>query len=292
MISKRLASVAVLLAAGAVLLSACGPTKGSASAGAPEVKAPAGSAAAVSDTDVKFVDGLATANGVEAGTGDLAGPGASPEAKAQWLQVASGSTFELNPLLFNGRGRAMYRFDKDTAKPSKSACEDACAKLWPPVVVGKGATIYLKDVEKKAIGFLDRADGTRQLTVEGWPAYFYSKDTQIGDANGHGVGGTWFGLRPDGGKATAGTPVTRDGSENTANLFDKKDFVDGNRESLSGLDCRNASSPKAASSVKVKGKVKLWSEKDCKGKSLVVDSDIADLSTVGFDNAVSSVFLG
>ena len=179
MISKRLASVAVLLAAGAVLLSACGPTEGAASGSGPGAKAPAENA----NTDVKFVNGLAVASKVEAGTGDLAGPGASPEAKAQWLQVAAGSTFDLDPLLFNGRGRVMYRFDKDTAKPSTSACVDACAKLWPPVVVGKGATIYFKDVEQKAIGFLERADGTRQLTVEGWPAYFYGKDEQIGRAS-------------------------------------------------------------------------------------------------------------
>jgi predicted lipoprotein with Yx(FWY)xxD motif len=295
----RLARTAAAVAVGAVLLSACGagvdklvgsPKPVESSSGA---SAEASTAVVSADgSDVVFVDGLALANKVGPGTGDFAEPGASAEARAKWLQVAAGSTFELNPLLMNGFGRVMYRFDGDTAKPSKSNCEAACAKKWPPVLVGKGATLYFEDVRRDAIGFLLRADGTRQLTIAGWPAYFYAEDEELADATGHGVDGKWFGLRPDGDKAVAATPVTRSAADHDAELFDGKDFAEGAREKAFGLNCGNMDADNTASSIKVRGKVKIWSEKDCKGKSLVVDKDIADLSTVGFDNTISSVFLG
>ena len=71
-----------------------------------------------------------------------------------------------------------------------------------------------------------------------------------------------------------------------------KNFAVGAREKAFGLNCGNVDADDTASSTKVRGKVEVWSEKDCKGKSPVVGEDIADLSTVGFDNTTSSVFPG
>lgn len=51
------------------------------------------------------------------------------------------------------------------------------------------------------LGEVTRADGTSQLTVDGWPMYRYAKDTAPGQVNGQGVGGTWFAAAPDGKKA-------------------------------------------------------------------------------------------
>ena len=71
-----------------------------------------------------------------------------------------------------------------------------------------------------------------------------------------------------------------------------KNFAVGAREKAFGLNCGNVDADDTVSSAKVRDKVEVWSEKDCKGKSLVADEDIADLSTVGFDNTILSVFPG
>ncbi len=98
---------------------------------------------------------------------------------------------------------ALYRFDKDTAKPSKSNCNDDCAVRWPPVIIQEGGAVYLAGVDPKQVGAIRRADGNVQLTIGGWPIYRFSGDSKPGDLNGQGVGGTWFAVGPDGKKVVA-----------------------------------------------------------------------------------------
>ncbi|WNV88045.1 hypothetical protein [Umezawaea sp. Da 62-37] len=150
----------------------------------------------------------------------------------------------------NGFGRVMYRFDEDTAKPSKSNCDAECVTTWPPVVVAKGATVYFKDVRKQDIGLLDRADGTRQLTVGGWPAYYYGGDTELADTKGQGVGGTWFGMGPDGAKA----PAVGSGEDNVVELFADPKFTGDPLGTILGVQCVDVSTSAddLASSIKVK----------------------------------------
>ncbi|MBR7678887.1 hypothetical protein KDA82_39280, partial [Streptomyces daliensis] len=105
----------------------------------------------------------------------------------------------------------LYRFDKDTATPSKSNCEGECATTWPPVVVSPRGKIFIDGIDESAIGTVKRSDGTLQVTIGGWPVYRFSKDLRPGDTNGQGVGGTWFGVTPDGQKA--GEPAGGDQGE-------------------------------------------------------------------------------
>ncbi|MFD4871338.1 SCO0930 family lipoprotein [Streptomyces sp. NPDC058412] len=96
----------------------------------------------------------------------------------------------------DSEGFTLYRFDKDTPKPPKSNCEGDCATAWPAVAAddvsaGEG-------IDKSLLGSVARADGTRQLTLAGWPVYRYAKDAKAGDSLGEGVGGTWHVLGPDG----------------------------------------------------------------------------------------------
>ncbi|WP_078893734.1 SCO0930 family lipoprotein [Streptomyces sp. CT34] len=110
----------------------------------------------------------------------------------------------LGPVVTDAQGMTLYRFDKDTAKPPMSNCSGDCATTWPPVPAD-GATAPA-GIAPDALGSVTRADGTKQLTVNGWPAYRYAKDTKPGDTKGHGVGGTWHALASDGTKAGAQQP--------------------------------------------------------------------------------------
>ncbi|MGW1193116.1 SCO0930 family lipoprotein [Streptomyces sp. NPDC002559] len=106
---------------------------------------------------------------------------------------------ELGPVVTDGAGFTLYRFDKDTAKPPASNCAGDCAAAWPPVPAdgakaGRGLAPGL-------LGSVKRADGTKQLTLAGWPLYRYAQETAPRQTLGQGVGGTWFAAAPDGTKA-------------------------------------------------------------------------------------------
>lgn len=114
-------------------------------------------------------------------------------------KISAGEIAGIGPILTDQNGRTLYLFQKDTKKPSKSNCEGACATTWPPVLL-KG-DIQLEGVDKNIVGSVKRADGSDQVTVGGWPVYTYSKDTAPGQANGQGVGGTWFTIESRGCKS-------------------------------------------------------------------------------------------
>jgi len=92
----------------------------------------------------------------------------------------------------------LYRSDNDAASPSASHCTGACATRWPPVLVD-GPVTYA-DGDQSPVGSLTRPDGTRQLTLRGWPLYRFAGDLAEGEANGHRVDGVWFAVAPDGAK--------------------------------------------------------------------------------------------
>ncbi|ANN15939.1 hypothetical protein SD37_09985 [Amycolatopsis orientalis] len=303
MFSKRLVSISVLMTVGALSLAACGsPAPQPAPAPAAPVQAEEGGSGPT------LLAGTAKANNAEEKTGDWAtGSDGTPNTAERttarkWVQLKATKAGDLSPVVVNGAGLTLYRFDKDTAKPSKSTCDGECAKTWPPVLVTAGSKVFLAGVKKSAVGTVRRSDGSLQVTIGGWPVYRFAKDTAPGDTKGQGVGGTWFGVAPDGRKAAgqgapAGEtpPPASEGQKpaTSAVLFDAKDFSDNEAsQGVAGSGCKNVARVGVASSIAAAGSLKIWSARDCKGKSLVIDGDVADLAGVGFDNAVASVFFG
>lgn len=140
-----------------------------------------------------------------AGSGYGADPGAVPAAAAGAGSPAGTLTAKqagaLGTTVTDGEGFTLYRFDKDTPEPPKSACEGDCATAWPPVAADDASAG--EGIDGGLLGSVARADGTRQLTLAGWPVYRYAKDTKAGDTLGEGVGGTWHALGPDGKPSTA-----------------------------------------------------------------------------------------
>ncbi|WP_055695252.1 SCO0930 family lipoprotein [Streptomyces prasinopilosus] len=133
--------------------------------------------------------------GIDTGAGE--GASTSPDGGTGELAVATNA--KLGELVTDELGLTLYRFDQDTAEPPKSNCDGGCAETWPPVLADDVAAG--KGIDESLLGEVVRADGTKQLTVGGWPAYRYVKDVNAGDVKGQAVGGKWFALTPEGKKA-------------------------------------------------------------------------------------------
>jgi predicted lipoprotein with Yx(FWY)xxD motif len=110
----------------------------------------------------------------------------TPAAGGAALSTATVGNF--GKIVVDGTGRTLYRYDADTASPSKSNCNGACATAWPPLLAGTGT--------------VTRSDGTKQVTLAGWPLYYYANDAKAGDTTGQAVGGTWWVVAPSGQKIT------------------------------------------------------------------------------------------
>lgn len=205
----RNASLAVTAAAVLALTTACGQDQGD--------QTPNGQA-------VGAANPAAPGDGYGGYGSDSGGEAAAAKPAGQ---LAVFDSPDIGEVVTDSAGLTLYRFDKDTAKPPKSNCEGDCAKVWPVVAAG-GATAA-PGVDPSLIGEVTRADGSKQLTIDGWPMYRYAKDTKAGDVNGQGVGGTWYASAPDGKKAAPGAGGGDAGGEDAG----------GEAADLAGLSVRN-----------------------------------------------------
>jgi predicted lipoprotein with Yx(FWY)xxD motif len=112
--------------------------------------------------------------------------------------TASGATF-----LTDRSGHAVYLWVKDTGDASQ--CSGACAGAWPPVpatgTVTAGGSAVASD-----LGTITRSDGTKQVTYDGHPLYYFSGDSGPGQANGQGsdgFGAKWLLISPSGADVSA-----------------------------------------------------------------------------------------
>jgi predicted lipoprotein with Yx(FWY)xxD motif len=128
---------------------------------------------------------------------------ATPAPAGEALKVTTDA--KLGQIVTDSNGFTLYRFDNDTANPPASHCTDSCASLWPAAVAPAGTPTG--NGVHGTIGTLTRADGTKQLTLNGWPLYRYSPDSKPGDTHGQGVGGIWWAVTPSGDRAAVSTPM-------------------------------------------------------------------------------------
>lgn len=193
MYRTRTAALAATAMACSLLLGACGGG---------DAEGVRDSATTIPADQVSFQNGTAEQNKADPNSGDFAAD-AAPAAQAKqsnqvirtWVQLSAASVGELDPVVTNAAGFVLYRFDKDA--PSKSNCFDACEKTWPPYLVKPGGKVFIDGIKRTDVGFVRRGKGF-QLTIGGAPLYLFSKDVEPGDTKGQGVGGTWFGVTPDG----------------------------------------------------------------------------------------------
>jgi predicted lipoprotein with Yx(FWY)xxD motif len=121
-------------------------------------------------------------------------PAAAGAATAAGLGTAKTAA---GTILVDGKGRTLYAFAAD--KKGTSNCNGSCATYWPPVTA-KSAPTAPSGVTA-TLGVVKRADGTSQLTADGWPLYTYIGDAKAGAITGQGKnldGGLWWVVDPTG----------------------------------------------------------------------------------------------
>lgn len=108
--------------------------------------------------------------------------------------TAEGATVTLSTIdpwgqvLTDAEGVSLYLFTKDT--DGTSVCTGDCAESWPPLTVegepskGSGVT--------GSLGTTERDDGNTQVTLNGWPLYYFAPDSAAGDVKGQGIGDVWW----------------------------------------------------------------------------------------------------
>ncbi|MBZ0275888.1 MAG: hypothetical protein K8I60_07085 [Anaerolineae bacterium] len=108
--------------------------------------------------------------------------------------VMMGSNDALGSFLVGANGFTLYLFKND--EPAKSNCAGDCAVNWPPLTVGEGERPTLDAGVPGRLGVITRDDGSRQVTYNGMPLYFFKNDAAAGDTNGQGRGDVWYVVNP------------------------------------------------------------------------------------------------
>jgi predicted lipoprotein with Yx(FWY)xxD motif len=143
----------------------------------------------------------ATGTGATAGSGTQAGSAygtrtASPMATGMSSSAGAMRTATLTVersragmVLAGSKGLTLYYYTKDKPHSGRSACFGSCLAAWPalaaPVKAPAGARM------PGPMGTIHRGNGTVQVTINGFPIYYYVGDKAPGQIAGNGVDGTW-----------------------------------------------------------------------------------------------------
>ena len=122
-------------------------------------------------------------------------PAAPAASSSGGAMVNLGQNATLGSFLVDSKGMTLYLFTKDT--PNTSNCSGGCASYWPPLLT-TGAPVAGTGVTASMLGTTKRADGSMQVTYNGWPLYYYISDKAAGDTTGENVQGVWFVITPAG----------------------------------------------------------------------------------------------
>lgn len=135
--------------------------------------------------------GAATSGSTSAPGSATAAAGSTTSAPSTPATISTGST-SLGTVLTTPQGLTLYYFTPE--KGGTIACTGNCASIWPPLkatgtpsapsgVTGTLATVAL-------------ADGSMEVTYNGWPLHTYASDTAPGQTSGQGIAGKWFVATP------------------------------------------------------------------------------------------------
>jgi predicted lipoprotein with Yx(FWY)xxD motif/plastocyanin len=176
---KSLLALGSILTAAVLVLSACSPQAAPATTAAPVVQA--------------------TTAPTTAPTSGL------PETGAAVVTTASNPTY--GDILTDSKGMTLYLWKKDTT-PGKSNCSGDCAVNWPPLTVASSTEAAAGTDVSGTLATITRDDGSIQVTINGMPLYYFKGDAAPGDANGQGIGETWYVVDAAGNMITTGSSAS------------------------------------------------------------------------------------
>ena len=137
-------------------------------------------------------DGKLVGQTAVSGTTSAAEPEASQPTEAT-INIATDP--KLGKILVDGKGLTLYMFTKDT--PDKATCTGGCAKAWPPLLT-LGSPKLGPGVDSSMIGSATLPDGSKIVTYNHMPLYYFIQDKVPGDVKGQDNGNVWFVVSPDG----------------------------------------------------------------------------------------------
>jgi predicted lipoprotein with Yx(FWY)xxD motif len=172
---------AAALVATALAVTACGPSSyssGSSGAGG-AYGSPTGSSSAT--------------------PASTSGAGAAQTAALKVSHTSAGT------VLASSRGLTLYYYTEDKPGSGKSVCTGSCASAWPPLVapVRGPAGVRLPG----PLGMITRPGGGTQVTINGYPVYFYAGDKAPGQAAGNGIEGAWHVIKIRSTKASSASAL-------------------------------------------------------------------------------------
>ena len=145
--------------------------------------------------------GTSSATSSAAATSAPASTATKAAASGAVLKTAHGSG---GIYLTDATGRALYLWVADSG--GKSVCSGACAQAWPPLTT-KRAPSGSGAVKAADLGTTTRSNGTKQVTYNGHPLYYFVGDTGSGMTSGQGsdnFGAKWWLVTPAGRAITSG----------------------------------------------------------------------------------------
>lgn len=111
-------------------------------------------------------------------------------------------------VLGNAKHFSLYVLSSE--RGTKKVCAGRCLAIWPPLLVATAAkSVSLGAGVTGHVGFVKRTVTTKQVTLNGYPLFYFAKDTGPGQTHGEGIvafGGTWTLVRPNA-QTAAATPV-------------------------------------------------------------------------------------
>ena len=102
---------------------------------------------------------------------------------------------EFGTIVVDGSGMVVYQYDADTQGSGESSCTGQCLTNWPPVTADQAPSL---DGVTGDVDTITGTDGSTQVTLDGWPLYYYAGDTNPGDTAGQAISAVWWVISPAG----------------------------------------------------------------------------------------------
>lgn len=136
-------------------------------------------------------------------SGDSGGPGGmygsgddTAEKQTTGMMSLGTADTDLGEIVVDDEGMTVYMFDSDTQGAGESTCSGQCLDNWPPVTT-EGSDVAVDGVTGD-VSTIDGPEGATQVTLDGWPLYYFAGDSAPGDVTGQAVSDVWWVLAPDG----------------------------------------------------------------------------------------------